>query len=238
MYHRYWGGNMDEGWTRFILEEFGFPYSSVMDEEIKKGDLRASYDVFIIPDDSTSVIMGELESRGGRPIPVYPPEYRSGIGEEGVAALKKFVQEGGRLVTLGEATAFAIEKFELKVRNVLAGKTSKEFFCPGSTLRVDFDEEHPLAYGMPSEGLVLFWSSPAFEIIPSSKNADYETIVRYADEDILQSGWLIGEKHLSKKAGMVKARYGKGDVVLIGFRTQNRSQTHGTFKLFFNSVVR
>jgi len=142
-----------------------------------------------------------------------PPEYRSGLGQDGLKALKEFVNKGGRLVTLGQACLFAIKKFNLDVRNVVADIDSKEFFCPGSTLRVTFDSSHPLAYGMPEEGLVLFWSSPALAITPSQHspalaitpsqhNKRYQTIVRYQDEDLLQSGWLIGEKHLAKVGGL------------------------------------
>jgi hypothetical protein len=238
MYQRYWGGNMDEGWTRLLLEQFAFPYTTLMDAEIKKGGLNARYDVIILPHDSTGMITGErLESYGG-PMPAYPPEYRSGIGKEGVEAIKVFVEKGGILVALGEASNFAIQKLGLSVRDALDRPTSKEFFCPGSTLKVTFDNTHHLAYGMPPEGLVLFWSSPAFEITPSQHNERYETIVRYADRDILQSGWLIGEKHLAKKPAMISAELGKGKVILIGFRTQHRSQTHGTFKLLFNCLLR
>jgi hypothetical protein len=168
-----------------------------------------------------------------------PPEYRSGIGNEGVDALKAFVQKGGTLVTLGGASNFAIEKLGLSVRNVVANKSSKEFWCPGSTLRVKFDNANPLAYGMPSEGLALYLGgNPAFEIVPTEHNEWYETIVTYADGDLLSSGWLIGEETLTKKAGMIAAKYVDGRVILIGFRPQNRAQTHGTFKLLFNALVR
>jgi len=238
MYQRYWGGNIDEGWTRFLLEQFAFPYTTVMDSEIKRGGLNAKYDVIILPHDSTGMLTGEKPESYGGPPPAYPPEYRSGFGKEGVEALRAFVEKGGTLVTLGEASSFAIEKLGLSVRDVTDGTSSKEFFCPGSTLKATFDNSHPLAYGMPAEGLVLFWSSPAFEIVPSQHNERYETIVRYADRDILQSGWLIGEKRLSNKAAMVSAELGKGRVILIGFRAQHRSQTHGTFKLFFNALLR
>ncbi len=142
------------------------------------------------------------------------------------------------MVTLGEACSFAIEKFGLNVRDTVDDLRSKEFFCPVSTLKATFDNNHPLAYGMPSEGLVLFRGSQAFVITPGQHNEDYETVVRYIDSDILQSGWLIGEEHLSKKAAMVSAKHGKGQVVLIGFRTQHRCQTHGTFKLLFNALIR
>ena len=240
LYHRYRGGNMDEGWTRFLLEQFAFPYTSLKPEEINSGNLGASYDVILFPDDSMAMITGEKEEDRNPywPAPNYPPEYMGGVDEDGIKALQAFVENGGRLVTLGEATEFAIEKFDLKVRNALETLDSKDFYCPGSTLEAEFDNSNPLAYGMPSEGLVLFWNSPAFEIAPSRDNNRYEIPVRYADRDLLQSGWLIGEEHLTKKAAMVSARYGKGEVVLIGFPAQHRAQTHGTFKLLFNTMLR
>ena len=238
MYKRYWGGNMDEGWTRMTLESFGFPYTSVRDDELKKDDLRSNYDVIILPHDQTDTMMGEPKTWDGRPAPAYPPDYRSAIGDDGVDSLKAFVEAGGTIVALGGATEFAIEKFELSVRNVTDDLPTTEFFCPGSTVKASFDTTHPLAYGMPDEGLVLFWSSPTFQIVPSQHNEWYETIVRYGDRDLLQSGWLIGEEHIAKKAAMVVAKKGKGSVILIGFRTQNRSQTHGTFKLLFNTLLR
>lgn len=238
MYQRYRGGNMDEGWTRFVLEQFDFPYTSLKDAEIQAGNLKANYDVIILPHDRTSMITGKDEPpRPGQTPTVYPPEYMSGIGDDGVAALKTFVEEGGTLVALGRANDFAIETFELNVRDVLAGLDSKEFFCPGSTLKVHFDNTDPLAYGMPSDGLVLYWDGPAFEITPSRGNDRYDTVARYIDREILQSGWLVGEKYLSKKAAMVAADVGDGRVVLIGFRPQHRAQTHGTFKLLFNTML-
>ncbi|MGH9323350.1 MAG: M14 family metallopeptidase [Vicinamibacteria bacterium] len=238
MYQRYRGGNMDEGWTRFVLEQFHFPYRSIKDAEIQEGGLEAKYDVIIFPHDSTAAIEGrEEEPRPGQPQDLYPPEYRSGIDEKGIESLKAFVEEGGTLVTFGEAAGFAIEKLGLNVRNVVEDVSSKEFFCPGSTLKVRFDDEHPLAQGMPSSGLVLFWESPVFEILPSRDNDRYEIVASYVDRDVLQSGWLVGEKHLAKKAAMVLARHGKGEVVLIGFRPQHRAQTHGTFKVLFNALV-
>jgi len=249
MYQRYGGGNMDEGWTRWLLEQWGYPYTSIMDAEVKKGGLEAKYDAIIIPDDSTAQITGERPPAGagggpgggggfgGGPESV-PPEYRSGIGREGVDALKAFVQKGGTLITLGNATAFAIDRFALPVRNVLAGKPTKEFFCPGSTLHAIFDNKNPLGYGMPSEGLVLFWSNQAFEIAPTDANENYEIVVRYPGRDLLQSGWLIGEDLLFNKAAMISAKVGQGKVVLIGLRPQARATTHATFKLLFNTLVK
>ena len=238
MYQRYRGGNMDEGWTRFLLEQFSFPYATLMDAEIKKGGLNKKFDAIILPDDSTAMIMGEGLDKPGRYVDVYPPEYRSGIGSNGVEALKVFVEKGGLLITLGEAANFAIDKLGLSLRNVAANRNWKDLWCPGSTLKVKFARTHPLAYGMPEEGLALFMDgNPAFQIVPNDFNERYETIVTFADRDLLQSGWLIGEQTLARKAAVVAVKFGQGRVVLFGIRPQHRAQTHGVFKLFFNALV-
>jgi hypothetical protein len=244
MYQRYYGGNMDEGWTRFALEQFAFPYTTVMDKEIKEGNLAEKYDVLILPSDATPIITGEnLEeyyarrARGVGAPPKYPPEYRSGIGKEGVENLKKFVEEGGKLVTFNEACEFAIEKFGLRLFNVLKDVKPKDFFCPGSTLKAKVDNANPFGYGMPKDALLLFYSSLAFDIVPSDANENYEIIVQYPERGILQSGWLVGEEKIANKVAMVSAKQGKGKVILIGFRAQHRAQTHGTFKLLFNILL-
>jgi hypothetical protein len=249
MYQRYRGGNMDEGWTRWLFEQWGFQFKQVYDAEIKKGNLNASYDVFIFADDSTGTIVGDASGegrgggggRGGRGFAAVPdttpPEYRSGIGADGVEAIKDFVRKGGTLVTLGGATDFAIARMGLPVRNVVEGLSTKEFFCPGSTLRVTIDNTNPLAYGMPAEGLVLFHYSPAFDVVATDFNDRNDIVVRYADRNVERSGWLNGEKYIAGKTAMASMAYGQGKVVLIGFRTQNRAQTHGTYKFLFNALV-
>jgi hypothetical protein len=244
MYQRFYGGNMDEGWTRLLLEQFSFPYTTVKDDEIKKGGLSEQYDVFILPDDAAPLITGEkLEEyyekrfRGRQVLPKDPPEYRSGIGKEGVENLKKFVEEGGTLIAFNEASQLALENFGLRVNNVLKDVKPKEFFCPGSMLKAEIDSSHRLAFGMPEKALVLFRNGPAFNIIPSESNEDYEIVVTYPERDLLESGWLIGEEKLAKKAAMIAAKKGSGTIILIGFRVQHRAQTHGTFKLLFNSLL-
>lgn len=270
MYQRFGGGNIDEGWSRLVLEQFNFPYKSIFDPEIKAGNLNDKYDVLVIPSDSTQTITGEAvvaaaaggrggggrggaagapaaaapagrgaggEGGGGGRGGNTPPEYRTGLGTEGVNAIRDFVQKGGTLVTLNNATAFPVDRLGIGVRNVLTGKSTKEFWCPGSTLRVTYDNTNPLAYGMPSHGLAVYLGSPAFEITaPSAEN--YATVVRYEDRDLLESGWLVGEENIARKAAVVSAKLGQGTVVLIGFPAQHRAQTHGTYKLLFNAMVR
>ncbi len=238
MYQRYWGGNMDEGWTRLVLEQFGFPFTSLMDADIKKGGLSKKYDIIILPSDSTGLITGQVPANSRRYVSTdVPPDYRSGIGDSGVAALKAFVRDGGILITFAEACAFAIETFGLNIRNAISGLPPQDFFYAGSTLRAEFENQHPLAYGMPDQGLVVFYGSQAFEVTPGQHNEHYQTLVRFVDRDILQSGWLIGEEYLSGKSAMISTKHGKGELILIGFRVQHRSQAHGTYKLLFNALM-
>ncbi len=245
MYQRYYGGNMDEGWTRWMLEQWDFPYKTLVDADIKAGNLETKYDVIILPADNIQMMTGErgtASGQGGRGggggAQQFPPEYRSGFGSEGVEALRSFVQKGGTLLTFGEAGALPIERFGLPLRNVVAGLPSKEFWCPGSTLHVTFDNANSLAYGMPQAGLATFIAgSQVYEIIPTDRNDRVETMATFVDRDILQSGWLLGEQVIAQKAAMVSVDLGQGRVVLIGFRAQHRAQTHGTFKLVFNALV-
>jgi hypothetical protein len=264
IYQRYGGGNIDEGWTRLALEQFGFPFTSIFDPEIKKGGLNEKYDVILFPSDSTSTLVGETAAagtaaaagrggragaaagaapeaaarggRGGRGGAEVPPQFRTGLAAEGVNAIRDFMQKGGTLVTLNAATAFPVDRLEVGVRNVLAGRSTREFWCPGSTLRVAVDNTNPLAYGMPSQALALFMNSPAFEV--TARDAEnYQVVVRYAGRDLLESGWLVGEQNLAHRAAVVSANVGKGKAILIGFPAQNRAQMHGTYKLLFNALM-
>ena len=84
---------------------------------------------------------------------------------------------------------------------------------------------------------MLFYNSLAFDILPHAYNERYDTIAKYVERDVLQSGWLIGEEKVASKIAMLSAEYGKGKAVLIGIRPQHRAQTHGTYKLVFNALL-
>ncbi len=237
LFQRYMGGNMDEGWTRLMLENFKFPYTTLMDKEILAGELNKKYDVIVLPDDAMSTMTGD-GGGGWYKAEDFPPEYRSGFGQKGVDALKDFVEKGGVLVTFGSAGELPIEKFKLPIRNVVKNVASQEFWSPGSTLRMDFDNTNPLAFGMPDSGYGLFvGNNDVYEVVRSDVNHMVERIITYPKRDILQSGWLLGEDVIAEKAAMVSVAMGQGKVVMIGFRPQHRVQTHGTFKLVFNSLV-
>ena len=239
MYQRYLGGNMDEGWTRLLLENFEFPYTTLMDKDLKAGDLIKKYDVIILPDDNLGTMTGiDRSDRMKRRLESMPPKYISGFGQEGIDALKVFVELGGTLLTFGQAGELPIKEFKVPIRNVVENVSSKEFWSPGSTLKMNVDNSNPLAYGMPELALALFvGNNDVYQVIPTAKNDQIERIATYVDRNIMQSGWLLGEEVIAEKAAIVSVKMKKGKVIMIGFRPQHRVQTHGTFKFVFNALV-
>jgi len=228
--YRSWVPSMDEGWTRWVLEQFGFSYVTLRDSDIRAGDLRARLDVIILPSDSPR------EIRDGHRPGSYPPEYTGGIGKEGVENLKAFVEAGGVLLALGESSDLVIEEFGLPVRNALRGLSPSEYFCPGSILRVTMNPEHPVAYGLPPETDVYVVGGLAFEVTAGDGASAPEIVARYA-EDPLRSGYLLGREKIAGRAALLDVPYGRGRVVLVGFRPQHRGQSWGTFKVLFNALL-
>ncbi|MGC9329198.1 MAG: M14 family metallopeptidase, partial [Candidatus Hinthialibacter sp.] len=232
-----WTANMDEGWTRWVLEQYEFDYTSLHNAEIQAGDLYERYDVIILPDMSSHQIMN------GRSKNTAPPRYTGGVGKEGAAQLQKFAADGGRLICLDGSTAFAIQYLDLPVRNVLQGLKSQEFYCPGSILRINLDRQNPLCVGMDRHAAACFNRSYAFEVKRSSDNStdapkgEPRIAARYDDTLTLMSGWILGEEHLQDQAALASVSYGGGEVVLYGFRVQHRGQPHGTFRLLFNGLL-
>jgi hypothetical protein len=243
IYQRYYGGNPDEGWTRWLLEQYRFRYRTIMDKDIQRGRLRNKFDIIILPNDAKEILLGDKieeyyeKSRGGSfTLPNYPEEYRSGFGKEGVRKIKEFVENGGSLLCIGESSNFAIEELELPVTNVLKEVKNTDFVCPGSTLHVNV-HDHPLSWGIQKDLMIIFRHHPAFSIKPRVNNEDYKVILSYPESHIMESGWLTGEKYLSNKAAMIEARMGNGRVILFGFQPQMRAQSDATFKLLFNVLL-
>ena len=227
--YRSWTGSMDEGWTRWLLDTFNVPYTSLRDAEVRAGSLRSKYDVIVLPSMRVREI---VEGRGKE---TAPPEFTGGITEAGVAALRRFVEEGGTLVCWDDSTELVIKSFNLPVRNVLEGLRPAEFYCPGSVLRVEVETSHPLARGYGRQLDAYFVNSAAFEVTDPQRA---RVVARYAErkEDVLRSGWLLGAEKLAGRAALVEATLGRGRVVLFGFRPQHRGQTWGTFPLVFNAI--
>ncbi|MBN1683341.1 peptidase M14 family protein [Candidatus Bathyarchaeota archaeon] len=244
MYQRLYGGNMDEGWTRWLLEQYRFNFKSVTDKDIKKGKLINKLDVLIFPSDSKQMITGEgieeyYEKRfqGMQTFSKWPDGYKSGIGKEGVDKVKEFIKDGGTVLALNESSNFAIEEFKLPVKNMLIDVKPTEFTCPGSTLHVNVDSDNQLAWGVQKDLLIIFRSPLAFEIRPGKDSYKSHVVLNYPEERIMESGWLNGEEKLSRRAAMVEVNMDKGRVVLYGFSPQFRAQSDASFKLLFNALL-
>jgi len=232
-----WRASMDEGWTRCLFDTNDIPYTNVFNEDIKEGRIK-KYHALVLPDVSPHVIKkGKPPERRGRVFRSLPPEYAGGIEKEGVDNIKKFVEEGGALICFDSSCDFAIEAFELPVRNVLKDVSNEEFYCPGTILKVTFKNGHPITYGMPREGYILFANSPAFSTSVPFGKIDRAVLASYREKDPKASGLLIGGERLYRRAALVEVAYGKGIILLFGFRPQNRCQTAGTYKLIFNALL-
>ncbi len=233
LFQRHYGGNMDEGWTRFLLEDFAFEYQTIMDDEIVRGNLHERWDVIVLPADSRQMM---VNGRGDDDDDT-PPAYRSGFGEAGVRALEAFVENGGTLVTFAQAGDLPLEDFGLPVENAVEGMWGNDFWSPGSTLRMRVDNTHPYTYGMPANALATYLAGgQVYETVRGARSSDVRRLATYPERDILQSGWLLGEEAIAEKAAIVAVRKGQGSVLMLGFRAQHRAQTHGTYKLFFNAL--
>lgn len=217
--------SMDEGWTRWLFDEFGFPYTSPGNAEIQKGSLRDRFDVLIFADQPAASISNGF-SEGSM-----PAEYTGGLGASGAAALKEFAEKGGTLIFFNHSTEYAVRTLGLKAKDSVAGVANRDFYSPGSLLNVTLDTKHPLSYGLPGE--ITIWSegSPAWE------SADGMAVARYPASKVLASGWLLGEKYLVNRSALQDIPLGAGRVILFGMRPQYRAQSYQTFKIFFNALA-
>jgi hypothetical protein len=230
--------SMDEGWTRWIFDARArndgcFHYESITDRDIKNSRLD-KYRAIIIPDQNPATILNGYKTGA------MPPDLTGGLGQSGVKALREFVETGGTLVFLNRASSFAIEQFKLPVRDVVDGVSEKNFFVPGSILRIELDTSHPIADRMPKESIAWVEDSPVFEVVPTG-TADVppavHVIARYpANKNPLLSGWLLGADRMKGKAALVEVTLGKGRIILFGFRPQYRGQSLATYPLFFNAL--
>jgi hypothetical protein len=219
---------MDEGWTRWVFDTWGVPYQSLEDSVIRAGGLHARFGAIVVPSMSGRQIERGLSDS-------YPARYRGGLGTAGVQALREFVQAGGTLVTLDDASRWAIEAFSLPVRDASEGLDDQTFYAPGSIFRLHLRSGDPLAAGVPDTTIAWYEGGPLFEV---SDTAAARAIGWYpqAGEDVLLSGWVLGPERAAGRGALVEARVGRGRVVLFGFRPQYRGQTLATYPLLFNAL--
>ncbi len=230
-----WSGSMDTGWTRWILEQYGFKPLTIRPEALRSS-LADTIDTLIIADDARVPVRGAPARGAGREgAATLRPEYAYELSADDLQRLEQFIRRGGTLVCLSNASAFAIDQFKLPVRNAVANLRSDEFFLRGSVVEVLPDRSHPVMAGMPEKAAVFVDFSPVFEVDPAFNGT---VLARYADTGSpLLSGYLIGENYLHGKAAALDVSLGDGHVLLIGFRPTWRGQPFGTFKVLFNAVL-
>jgi hypothetical protein len=230
MYQPWGGGNMDEGWTRWVLEQYNFASTPLHNADIRAGKLRDSYDAVILPDQTPRSILDGSTGSAVR------PEYRGGIGDEGVAALREFLAQGGTIIALGAASDLAIERFGVPVKDLKVGLTRDQHFAPGTILKIEVDTTHPLGYGMEAETCGFYNNSPFFALVEGFTSQKTAIVARYPNAGVVASGWLRGEELMAGRAAVISVEMNPGRIVLFGLRPQHRAQTHATFPLLFNAL--
>lgn len=244
MYQHYYTGNADEGWSRLVLENFAYDYTTVMDADIMGGKL-AEFDVLILPSDEPAMLYGPKNFPGDPRLDrllMYvgsqPPSHQSGLGKEGTEKIVEFVKKGGRLLAFNKSSDYAIEACGLKVVNIVKDMSIDKFNTHGSTLKISVDTANQVGYGMPKQPLMLHWDGPVFAVREKFSADDYTFIASYPEKNILESGLLVGEELIAGKGAIVSAKCGMGQVVLYGCQPLFRAQTHGMFKTVFNMLYK
>ncbi len=229
--YRPWQPSIDEGWTRWILEQYGYKPISLYNADMRAGDLNSRVDVIILPDMRAASLVNGFKPG------IVPGEYAGGLNEEGLSSLREFVQNGGTLLAFNQTASALIPLFSLPVKNVLEGVKSDKFFCSGALLRVNTESrDRPILYGLPAELSVMFERGPAFATLPGFKGA---VLARYpTGSNPLESGLLLHPEAVEGKIAALELSYGQGRIYLYGFKPQWRAQSHGSYKFFLNALYK
>ena len=248
-----YGGSMPSGWTRFMLEQFEFPFQVVYPQTLDAGNLSSKYDVIIFPSGVGPAAPGGGRGggagRGNQAAPPIPAEYQAMQGTYTAAAtfphLKKFVEDGGVILAVGRSSMNFAQLFDLPVSNHLVEKSpdgttaplrSEKYYVPGSVLRVAVDNTAPIAHGIGKEVDVLFDNSPVFSLDPDAAMKGVRPVAWFATDKPLRSGWAYGQGYLDGGVQVIDASVGKGKVFLFGPEVTFRAQPHGTFKFLLNGI--
>ncbi|TFG64957.1 MAG: hypothetical protein E4H28_04680 [Gemmatimonadales bacterium] len=227
--YRPWTSSVDEGWTRWLFDNYSVAYGSLSNADIGRGDLARDFTTIVIPS------IAEADLRDGRSEASVPPEYAGGLGESHLEHLQQFVDSGGTLVAFGESVGFVIEALELPVEDVLVGLTRSQFFAPGALVGLRVDTAASLAAGMPFDATAWLEGGSAFRV---PAGTPMKVIARYGSRPVTRSGWIVGESWIAGRPAMVELSRGRGRVILFGFRPQYRGQSMATYPLLFNALKR
>jgi hypothetical protein len=227
------------GWLKYVLEDFGFEYRVLRNDDIKKGHLGKNLDVLVVHDVNPGIIKdGKPTGWGEEFFEPLPPDYSGGIGDDGVKALKTFVEEGGALIATAASCDFALSTFELPANDILKDVKDRDFSCPGAILALNMSPASELGWGLPSTVPCLFFYSRAFATRVPFGKVGRQVAATYAESDLVLSGWIHGREMIEGKPAVVDFTYGKGRVLLTGFDPVHRAQTYSTYRILFNALLR
>ena len=230
----------DEGWLRLVLDEFGFDYQVIHNADFAgRKKLNDRFDLIIFGSQPAETIVKGMNPDTKMTPPGTPqtlPEYRGGIGKEGIRSVNDFINNGGRALFFNRAVNFAIQNLKLPAHNVLDKISRQNFFAPGSIVKMNLDLRSQLTYGMQSS--VSAYISDPVALALDAYPRKIDEVGLFPQRALLESGWLVGGQQLFGKAALADIPVGKGRVVLYAFRVQHRAQTYGTFKLLFNALYR
>ena len=224
-----WGGAIDAGWTRWVLERHGFEYVHLRPTALQAPAALDGVDVVIVPDVPIRDLMRGLTGSHVR------PEHRGGLEQGGVGTLKQFVHGGGIVVTLGNAGEFAVDHLDVPASIAVRTDVADMTFVPGSLLSARSHPGHPVTRGLPEDLTVMSVMNHGYA--PARGGESLQPIVRYGGTPLLRSGYATGEARLQGTLAAFEAPIGRGRVVVLGFRAQHRAQTLATFKLLFNAIL-
>jgi hypothetical protein len=250
LYDQY-GGLMPSGWTRWLFEQYEFPFELVYPQVLDAGNLRARFDVLVFTDGALRRGAATGRGRGGfqqiDPQSV-PEEYRGWLGrvteDKTMPQVKQFVESGGSVVTVGSSTSMA-DLLGVPVSNYLVEKgpdgkdhplPREKFYIPGSLLRTTIDTSNPLAYGMPDQVDMFYDNSPVFKLAPDAKQKNTSSVAWFDGPKTLESGWAWGQEYLDGGTAVADAKVGEGRVMLMGPEIAFRGEPHATFKFLFNGM--
>jgi hypothetical protein len=247
-----YGGSMASGWVRFLMEQYHYNATVIYPQDIDAGNLKSKYDVIVFVGGAISSVQGGgFGNRSfGPKAEEVPQEFRNRLGrvtaDKSIPELKKFLEAGGNIVTIGSSTNLAYH-LNLPVRNAMVEIVNGEekrlpaekYYVPGSVLNVGVDTSSPTNWGMEKEADVYFDNSPVFKLTGDAiASGKIKPLMWFENATPLRSGWAWGQAYLQDGVTAFEAKVGKGKLLAFGPEIAFRAQTHGTFKLIFNQLYR
>src|SRR5262245_25863794 len=245
-----WGNTQEVGWVRHAFDKFEVNYDLIYKERVKQGNLRDAYDVIVIPNQGRSGKGLVFDREPARKPLAYTrsdlfkshgmygesEDITGGMGLQGALELQKFVEAGGLLVTLGQASFFPPE-FGL-TRSIEAGRPSAQFYAPGPIVEAEIlQSSHPIFYGYTQKTIPVRYANGPLLTVPE-RDREQQVLMRFpGNEKSLLSGLMRGVTETRNRPAIVDVPTGKGRVILFATNPCYRWQNHGEFAMLFNTIL-